>query len=160
MSDPIEKQKEEKQINEKVAADLLAYYSRQISAHVGPVVTLFFALIALLALIRNGPTAVPFFSKVVLSIVYFAFGFLAGYFYWRLMYFGKLADAALSHPFFSSTHEGYRAKVMKQSKVLSIVARLSEKEKEGYRLDWSWTMVLAAAAVAITCWAIIFFNLL
>jgi len=33
--------------------DLVAYYSRQVSAHVGPVISIFFSLIGMLVLVRT-----------------------------------------------------------------------------------------------------------
>ena len=134
---------------------LLGYYSRQTSAHVAPVISIFFSLIGLLVLVGNANTLL---SRAFFSLAYFLLGALGAYFYGRLFYFGKLIDEILEHPNFATLHIQLREQAMKESTILRIVATVSET-KRGYRLLWAWIMLFSAGLLALISWAIVFFRL-
>jgi hypothetical protein len=141
---------------DKDVAGLLGYYSRQVSAHVTPVISIFFSIIGLLILIRTANTLL---SRAFFSLLYFLLGALGAYFYGRLFYFGKLVDEALVHPSFASLHTQLRERVVRKSVVLRIVVTVSETKEKGYRLFWAWLMFLFTGLLALISWAIVFFQL-
>ena len=140
----------------QIYADLLRYYSTQVSAHVGPVVSMFFGVVGLLIIISGSNT---FASRVFFSLIYFSLCALGAYFYGRLMYFGKMVDEVLQRPEWRSCHEQIREKVMGESTMLKIVAKVSEKRLIGYRLTWAWIMLGCAWLAAFLSWAVVFFQL-
>lgn len=138
------------------ASRLMEIYSHQITAHVGPVVSVFFGLLGILIVLSQVNSTL---AKAFLSLGYFTLGIVGVYFYGRLMYFGKLAENAAGYLGLANSHQTIKNNVLKKSKLLTLVAGLSESEVEGYNLNWAWIMLAIATVVAFTFWYVIFFDL-
>ncbi len=136
--------------------NLVAYYSRQVSAHVGPVISIFFSLIGLLNLARISDI---FEHKLFFSFLYFLLGALGAYFYGRLVYFGQLLDEALLRSSFANLHQQIREQVLQRSLLLRIVSKVSETREGKYRLIWAWLLPIIVSILALVSWIIVFFQL-
>lgn len=140
---------------EQVYSDLLKYYAAQVSAHVGPVISIFFSIIGMLVIIQGSQSLV---SRVFFSILYFVLCVYGAYFYGRLMYFGRLVEETLQRSDSSFIHNQLRETVMRRSRILRAVAKVSEAEETGYRLTWAWIGLGCAGIGALLSWIVIFFR--
>lgn len=144
------------ELNKEVKKSLLEHYSNETCSHIEAAISLFFGLIGNLILLA---VVTSFAAQVVFSIMYFALGGLAVYFYIRLFYYRKLLEGILLDDPFKDYHIRLERRVFKKSKLIKWTWQISRRGKGDYRMSWAWFMLTLAIAVAILSWIIVVLSI-